>query len=61
MLLDEEPEPPAELEAGALLLIVVEPTVLVKVDEPEVTVVKTAAVETADEVPFPAPTVPAAP
>lgn len=60
LLEDEELEAPVTA-LEALELMVVEPAVLVKVDEPDVTVVKTAAVETADEVPFPEPAPPAAP
>jgi hypothetical protein len=49
--------PKAELEAplepAALVLMVVLPTVVAKVVEPEVTVLRTGAVETAEEDPFP--------
>jgi hypothetical protein len=52
-LLDELPPEPPVAEPEALVLRVVLPTVLVKVDEPDVTVVRTASVETADDELFP--------
>jgi hypothetical protein len=61
-LLEEDELPPAVvalLVEETFLLMVVLPMVVAKVDEPEVTVLTTAAVETAVE--FPEPPAPAAP
>lgn len=58
-LLEDDELPPAAaalLVEEALVLMVVLPTVVTKVDEPEVTVLTTAAVETAVE--FLAPAAP---
>jgi hypothetical protein len=60
-LLEDDVLPPEEPlpEGEALALMVVLPTVVVKVDEPEVTVLTTALVETVVEAPeLPAPAAP---
>jgi hypothetical protein len=57
---DELPPEPLPVEE-ALALTVVLPTVVAKVEEPEVTVLTTAAVETAVEFPPEPPAPPAAP
>ncbi len=59
-LLDELLDPPV-VEPEALVLRVMLPTVLAKVDEPDVMVVRTAEVEIADDEPLPpGPPAPAA-